>query len=156
MSRPENRENLQSLADQVVWALQTYNSLYEYQDDATLVQDDPVSTEINPVLLASDKVKVYSISASVTWTVQPSPLEIIVIIDGTTTILHVQEDPVSEQEYSAILLAGEPPWLQGMDTTGLASSRAFIYEGHNVAINARTTGGTVSNITCRVKWGQIP
>lgn len=127
---------------------------WQIQPDAVLDQANPVSTNTYSVLVATEDVRILSISASVTWTVQPSPLEAIVMVDGNT-ILHQQADPVSTTEYTPLITPATPENLQLMDTTGVISSRAFLYEGQSVAVQARTTGGTTSNLSCRVKWAKL-
>lgn len=124
-----------------------------HQADAVLNQGNPVSGTAYPVLAATNNVRIISIAVSVTWTVQPNPLEVHVTIDGNT-ITYTVANPVSATYYFARPAAALAETAQILDTNYYSHYRAFLLEGKNVAITAETTGGTTSNLACRVKYAR--
>ena len=124
----------------------------EHQADTTLDQANPVSGTKYEVLPETKNVRIISIFIQCTWTVQPTPLEVHVTIDGQS-IAHSQTDPVSDERYHAEVRAYNPPTAQALSLTNPAS-RAFLYEGRSVKIEAEITGGTVSNLAARVKYAK--
>jgi len=123
-----------------------------HQADASLSQDNPISGTKYTVLDTTENVRIIDILASVTWTVQPTPLEVHITIDGRSLALSVS-NPATGTPYSPAFLniGNEQGSLSA--TLGL-STRPFFLEGRSVKIEAETTGGTVSNLTCRVKWAR--
>jgi len=123
-----------------------------HQQDATLSQANPVSGTQYEVLATTANVRIIDILVSVTWTVQPTPLEVHITIDGRTLTLLVA-NPTTGTPYSPSFLniANEQGGLSA--TLGL-TTRPFFLEGRSVRITAETTGGTVSNLTCRVKYAR--
>lgn len=123
----------------------------EHQDDAFLNQTDPTSDLLYDVLEV-ENARIICIAANVTWTVQPTPLEVLVTIDGQPINFQVA-DPQNSMYYNAILVNWLPPALQTLQNPIDAETyRAFLLEGRNILIQARTTGGTVQTLTCRVKY----
>ena len=129
--------------------------VFKQQADATLSQANPVSGTKYTVLDTTKNVRIKSITARCTWTVQPTPLEIHLTIDG---ILYTAEyiDPISLTDYitqfrsySGLLLL---TIIDAMYTYGAP----FLVEGRTVKIEAEITGGTVSNLFSRVKYAKIP
>jgi hypothetical protein len=90
-----------------------------------------------------------------TWTVQPNPIEIIVTVDGQTLTWYYTT-AVTATFYYANNNAALAANLLYLDPTDFGERRAFLLEGRSVKIEARTTGGTVSNLTARVKYAKIP
>jgi hypothetical protein len=123
-----------------------------------LNQANPVSGTPYPVLAATEDVMIISIVASVTWTVQPSPIETHVLLDGET-ITHTQPNPVSGIRYYAVIAPESDETTQGLDLFDdmnfNAYHREYVHLGQSAAITAETTGGTVSNLSCRVKWARL-
>ena len=131
------------------------STLYQHQADATLSQANPVSATLYTVLDTTPNVRVISIAVSVVWTVQPTPLEIVVTIDGQT-IIWTFTNPATGTDYYAGVKAAFTPTTQPLDVNDLALYRAFLLEGRSVKIEARTTGGTVSALYAKVKYAKIP
>lgn len=121
----------------------------------TLSQDNPVSgTQYGVGQVAGRRVRILSMAAKCTWTVQPTPLEVWLIIDGISWRFYV-DDPVSNTWYSACLNSASISTSQTLSTTLNEASRSFLIEGRNVTITAEITGGTVSNLAARVKYAII-
>lgn len=123
--------------------------VFKQQPDATLNQDNPESGTKYEVLPTKKRCRIISIRVTCTWTVQPTPLECHITIDGQT-ILASQTDPVSGDAYIPNL----SPTSNGatFDTLDYSRSRAFMIEGRNVKVEVEITGGTVSNLSARVKY----
>lgn len=127
---------------------------YVRQSDATLSQASP-STGVKYTILDTVKnVRIYGANVVVTWTVQPDPLEIHLTIDGVS-LTHSFTNPVSTTNYMIVIA----PWLAETSLTlatwDTAFTAGFMYEGHSVKVEAETTGGTVSNLSGRVKYGKL-
>ena len=101
------------------------------------------------------EVRIHSINVNVTWTVQPSPLEIWVTVDGKTWRFFVI-DPESVTNYYALIASNQTPTFQSLSTTDFGFYKNGMFDGRSVKIEAEITGGTVSNISAIVKWGKIP
>lgn len=127
---------------------------WQRQPDAVLNQANPGSGVSYPVLALSGDVRIYSIAAWVTWTVQPNPLEVLVTIDGQV-INHNVANPVSATAYEAVTVANVIPTWQVLIIVNPGQYRAFLHEGQSVGVAARTTGGTVQNLSCVVKWARL-
>jgi hypothetical protein len=129
-------------------------STFQVQADSTIAQANPVSTTLYPVLAATTNVRIYGIEVDVTWTVQPTPLDIVMVIDGVTITFTVA-NPVSTTKYYATVSMATAATAQLLETTDrFSTGRAFLIEGRSVAISARTTGGTTSALNARVKWAK--
>lgn len=122
------------------------------QSDATLTQANPVSGTQYEVLATTKNVRIIGMNVVVTWTVQPTPLELHVIIDGKT-ITFTFTNPVSAQIYTAGNDASKAESAQILTTTAnVFLMPAFLREGRSVRVVAETTGGTVQNLEARVKF----
>ena len=130
------------------------SQLYQQQADATLSQA-PVSGTKYEVLATTKNARIEGISVQCTWTVQPTPLEIHVTIDGQAFTFTVA-NPVTATDYFARLSTEAAITAQVLDTTDYARERAFLLEGRSVKVEAEITGGTVSNLLARVKYAKIP
>jgi hypothetical protein len=128
---------------------------YAQQPDAVLSQANPVSTTLYTVLPATSNVRINSIIVNVTWTVQPNPLDVVVTIDGKTLRFY-KSNPVSGTDYYTVVSCHSDDNNQDLDTslTNNALMIPFFIEGRSVKIEVRTTGGTTSNISARVKWAK--
>ena len=127
--------------------------VFKHQPDAVLSQTDPVSGTWYTVLDTTKNVRVILADARVTWTVQPTPLEIRITIDGEV-IPWSQADPESLADYFTVWIKqGYHDQLLAIATAPL--SVAFLLEGRSVKVEARITGGTVSNLSARVKWAKM-
>jgi len=125
----------------------------EHQADATLNQANPVSGTQYEVLATTPNARIYGIMVMVTWTVQPTPLEIHVTIDGRS-LNFSQVDPVSATPYMAWFSPGRAENLQYLITIAAQNIPAFLLEGRSVRVQVETTGGTVSNLSARVKYAR--
>lgn len=135
----------------------------KHQADAYVDQSSPVSgtkyewstdgTQTNK-LGALTNIRLLSIYVECTWTVQPSPLEIHVTIDGQV-ITHTVANPVSTTTYCAVILSTTAETAQKLDSnTDKAAYQQPIYEGRKVKVECEVTGGTVSNLKMRVKYAK--
>lgn len=130
---------------------------WQQQPDAVLSEVNPVSGTpygVGALAAAVEDVRIISAVATVTWTVQPTPLEIHIAIDGVN-ITHFVDNPISTQYYDAKLSGGTSEATQPLDAASLGQYRAFLYGGQSIAVTAETTGGTVSNLSCRIKWARL-
>ena len=123
----------------------------EHQADATLNQANPVSGTKYEVLPETKNVRIIGISVECTWTVQPTPLEVHITIDGVP-ILCSKTDPASAIPH----FAGLNATMSGgtLDDTTYDPRRTFLLEGRSVKIEVEITGGTVSNLSARVKYAK--
>jgi len=99
--------------------------------------------------------RIISIMTYVAWTVQPTPLEVHVTIDG---ILHTffVANPVTITYYYDNAAAGNDEVNQVLGVNPYSYSRAFLEESRSVKVEAEITGGTVQTLFMRVKWAKIP
>lgn len=112
---------------------------YGHQARTTLSQANPVSTTLYTVLATKTNVRIYSIATAITWAVtQPTPLEIVVTIDGQAPIF-LKSNPVSATYYFADLGDYSVAGNNNMGTTDYSRERAFLFEGKSVKIQARIT-----------------
>lgn len=127
--------------------------VFQQQADETLSQDDPVSGTKYTVLDTTVNARIGSIQVSVTWTVQPDPLEIHLTIDGQAYIADLT-NPVTATNYFVRREAATSSF--DLDAADLSGYRAFLVEGRSMKIEAEITGGTVSKLSARVKYAKIP
>jgi hypothetical protein len=123
-----------------------------HQADAVLSQTNPTSGDKYTVLDTTEYVRLIGIAAQVTWTVQPSPLEVHATVDGQA-LRWFRNNPNTATNYFAHLdvrTAANAGALGPSDV--LWQYNSFILEGRSVKIEVETTGGTVSNMTCRVQY----
>ncbi|NVM23119.1 MAG: hypothetical protein HWN68_15215 [Desulfobacterales bacterium] len=139
------------MAEEIVEGISA--EVFKHQADATLDQTDPVSGTKYEVLATTKNVRIILIEAQCTWTVQPTPLEIHVTIDGQPLVFS-KADPVSEDYYYATPYA--PVAGGSLNVVAEVRHRAFLLEGRSVKVEAEITGGTVSNLSARVKYAKIP
>lgn len=123
------------------------------QPDAT-ISLAPVSGAKNVVLDITGNVRLIGIFVRVTWTVQPSPLEIHGTIDGIPWIW-TQANPVSNAAHFCQISENLSKTIQTMGATQRAPTRGFLLECRSIKIEAEITGGTVSNLECRVKYQRL-
>ena len=124
--------------------------------DAAISQANPVSGTIYPVLAATTSpTRILGVVCSVTWTVQPTPLELYIIIDGIT-FTYAVVNPISTQGYEP-RKQGQyaPDGNELVVSPNQISYYPYLMEGKTVSISAETTGGTVSNISCRVRYALL-
>jgi len=106
---------------------------------------------VSGALGALNYVRLYSIACWCVWTVQPSPLETHVTIDGQA-VRFFFNNPASTTVYKV------RPWENPDSADNWMSvttyDKAFILEGRSVNVEFEITGGTVSNLSARVKWAR--
>jgi len=126
----------------------------KHQPDAVLNQANPVSGTKYTVLDTTRLVKITAIAVRVIWTVQPTPLEIHITIDGIT-INHSIANPVTNTWYFPIVQPANPETAQTMTTAFTGATYAQpTYEANSIKIEAETTGGTVQSMEARVKYAK--
>jgi len=129
-----------------------YFPVPKHQADAVLNQANPVSGTKYTVLDTMYNVRLISLAVKCTWTVQPTPLEMHVTLDGRLITL-IQNDPVSGTSYY-------PYYLSFLSEDGTLTTqqdiinKPFFLEGRTVKIEVEITGGTVSNLSARVKYAK--
>ena len=132
--------------------------VFQQQADAAISQANPVSTTLYEVLATTKNVRIISIAAYVTWAVtQPTPLEVVVSIDGITKI-YLIINPVSATTYHARPTAISDDNNQTLDSSYFDHQRAFLLEGRSVRVQVRVTWAITqpSPLVCRVKYAKIP
>lgn len=126
----------------------------EHQADATLSQSNPVSGTKYTVLATSKNVRFYQATVKVTWTGQPTPLELHGTVDAQS-LTWTQANPVSTTNYYVYgFNAGNAPTTQNLNTFNFVDPHTFILDGRSVKLEAETTGGTVTNLSSRVIYGK--
>ena len=136
---------------------QFYPASFKRMADATLSQATPTTATLYTALDTTRNVRIHSVTASVTWTVQPTPLDVVITIDGNT-VTHSFTDPVTATVYAiaeSVAADDAAATAQVLATTLSATVLLAIYEGQSVKVEARTTGGTVSLLTARVKYSKL-
>lgn len=130
------------------------------QADATLSQASPTSGTYYTILDTTKNVRLESIAVNCTWTVQPDPLNLRVTLDGNVFV-YAQANPVSTQNYNPVLItllapAGPHPMVA---TAGNGNEMLYMFamlmrDFRIVKVEAAVTGGTVSNLTGRVRFSK--
>jgi len=140
--------------------------MLEYQDDALVDMSGgtpPVSGtkyewstdgSVANALGTQKNVRIIGIECKVTWTVQPTPLEVHITVDGVE-LTGGMTNPTTATSYYVIMRSFSAGALVVSTVDSLPSS-PFIVEGRSVKVEVETTGGTVSALTARVKWAKIP
>ena len=140
----------------MTFALPHTKPVFKHQPDAVLNQANPVSGQKYVVLDTTKNVRIIDMHIKCDWTIQPSPLELHLTIDGIPHI-HTLADPPTDTWYVPYIRGSLPETDQGLtnDASVYAPIRAFIYEGRSIKIEAEITGGTVQNLSARVKWAKM-
>lgn len=125
---------------------------WQLQVDATLAQANPVSGTPYPVLAATEDVMIISAAFRVDWTVQPTPLSLVVTVDGIP-ITFSQANPATATYYNPRFDPGGAMASQLAAASSLITG-GFIIKGQNIAVEALTTGGTVQNLYAIIKWAR--
>jgi hypothetical protein len=126
--------------------------MWQRQPDLVLAQANPASGVPYPVLVATEDVRIISIAARVDFTVQPSPLEARMTVDGVVDVYDLI-NPATATWYCA---GSNSPYTGGsLVGADVAQYRAFLMEGQNIAVECETTGGTVQFLYARVKWARL-
>lgn len=130
----------------------------KHQADATLSQANPVSGTKYTVLDTTRNAEIIAISVQCTWTVQPTPLEIHITKDGILNT-HAFTNPATATPYSpigpSVYDAANDVVTQRLTAAYSASDvHPFPIRGRTIKIEAEITGGTVQNLTARVKYAK--
>jgi hypothetical protein len=131
---------------------------YQHQADAAISQADPVSTTLYEVLATTSNVRIISIEAHISFAAgAPDPLEVVVTIDGQTTIF-IRATPATATAYYAKPGEDRDPANQELSATEYAMYRAFLLEGRSVRVQIRVTWAVnqPTPLVCRVKYAKIP
>jgi len=122
----------------------------------TLYEWDSAGGVVNP-LGPQRNVRILEIAVNCTWTVQPTPIQVHLQIDGRTYIFSLT-DPVSTQNYipylSAIFADNAQELIITSSTESTRKGQPFI-EGRSVRIWFEITGGTVSELEGQVLWSRF-
>jgi len=126
--------------------------------DAAISQANPVSGTQYTVLDTTRNVRIHSIVAKVTWTVQPNPLEVHLTVDGNS-YTYTQANPVTATDYAIVQsVAGDMLAETGglmANTYGVDTLPVKNFEGLSVKVVAEITGGTSNPLECRVKYSVL-
>lgn len=128
---------------------------WQHQPDAAISQANPVSATLYTVLPTTRNVRILCINASVVWAVtQPTPLEVIVTIDGQP-LTFTQVNPVSASNYQITI------WPHLAEAAGVFQAtnptvKSFDLEGRSVRVQIRITWAVTqpTPLICRVKWAR--
>lgn len=121
------------------------------QADVTLNQANPVSGTTYTILDTTNNVRILGIEVIVTWTVQPTPLEIHIAVDGQSYSIAFA-NPVSVSVYRVRKRAAP---AAKFDLLAAAVVQGIVIEGKSVKIEAETTGGTVQNLSGTVWYSRF-
>jgi len=158
MSRPQNEESLMSLADQLVWAIETYGGriISEYQEPAVLNQAGPVQNTWYEILPATDNARIYQIYVNIED--DDETLEVRMTIDGE--VLVGSNACTQSVSYSMDIFGDAITRTDSLEFDKVPADyvkmRAFLIEGKSVKIEVRkTTAAGSGNLTGIVMYGVI-
>ena len=127
--------------------------VWQLQEDAVLDQANPVSGQkygVGALGTAKKNVRLIYIAVKCVWTVQPSLLEIHLTINGRSIAIP-RNDPETDIFYYPTCNANLEFTLNAVDPIQRAF---FLDKSRSVKVEAEVTGGTVSNLSARVKWAK--
>ncbi len=139
--------------------------IIQQQADAVLNQANPVSATlyewaIGGVALGNQpNVRIINFAANITWAVtQPTPLDVVVTIDGITMIFRVA-NPVSTQNYKPRIDPINTAAIQALDVTSGDWHDMVgipILEGRSAKVEVRITWAVTqpTPLVLRVKWAK--
>lgn len=122
-------------------------------DIVTLAQAGPTSGLKYEVLGTTKLVELIGCNILVTWTLQPTPLEIHLTIDGVAYIAS-KANPVSARGYE-LYLSAEGFSLADSALVNVATIGRPLFRARSVKIEAETTGGTVQNLGSSVTYAKL-
>lgn len=138
--------------------------IFAQQPDAYLSQANPVTATLYTVLGTVRNARIASIEADVTWaTTQPTPLEVVVTIDGISMIFSLV-NPVTATKYYASMNptvdAANQMLVVASFTTGATNTALmipYVLEGRSVKVEVRITWATTqpTPLVCRVKYAKL-
>jgi len=125
---------------------------FSFQAPVAKDQDDPVDGTEYTVLDTTKHVRIVSIYAKCTWTVQVTTLTVTVTVDGHE-FTYSKGNPETATDYFANISEKTPDPSAGyLDATGQANERAFLIGGKNVKVTIKRDGGTCQNVYCLIKY----
>ena len=127
--------------------------VFKQQPDGWLIKAEPDDNTLYPVLEAKKNVRIIGAVVKCIWSVEPIAVELVMIVDGKTYVF-IKNSPATDTWYGAIEIDVSDALDTQMDIT-VMTKQAFLVEGRLVMVDMRVLGGTVSNLSGRVKWGQI-
>jgi hypothetical protein len=136
MSRPDNRENLQSLADTIVWAIETYNTQWVQQPDATLSEAAVQNTWYT--ILPATGVYTHIIDIFMQVTVANETLEVEITVDGLTKTGTIAATFGTDYQ----VRHGTTPLVDTFVPVPALTYSLLDYEGHDIMIRMRKTTAT--------------
>ena len=128
--------------------------IYIQQPDAYVSINDPtvgLLYSIPPFDVERRDVRIIGVAANCTWTGAPSEGAIYITMDGQL-ITYLCSGPVSGTTYYATNGLAESESNQTLSDTSPAVP--FLREGKRIKIQAKITGGVVTNLWVRVKWAK--
>ena len=128
--------------------------IYRQQPDAYVSIDDPTVGQlysIPPFDIERRDIRIIGMAASCTWTGAPSEGAIYITMDGQL-ITYLCSGPVSGEIYFAKNGTEFPESEQTLVTE--PPDTAFLREGKRIKIQAKITGGIVTNLWVRIKWAK--
>lgn len=139
--------------------MNVYKPVPEYKE-ISFTQTNPVAGTTYPVtgMVNQRNVIFDSITAMVTWTVQPDPIDCFVTLDSTGAQTASFNNPVSATWYKV-----RKDWPELVDYLGFNATTLTQYQGAGmlmgqvVSVSVRTgnvTPGTVQNLNCIIKYWQ--
>jgi len=115
----------------------------------------PISNTLYEVLPTTRNVRLIGVAALSTWAVtQPTPLEVIIEIDGVT-LTFSQINPITATWYSCSMYSPSNVAEGLMTTTDYCIQRSFLLEGRTIRVQARIIWAiTQPTLSCRVKYAR--
>lgn len=123
-----------------------------HQAEVSLNQANPTSGTKYEVL-DDTLVRLIAVAAKTTWTVQPTPLELHITVDGQT-LRWFTANPASNVWFWVLWNYGDGSNDQAFVTPDYQKAIAFLLEGRDVKVEVEITGGTTSSVQCRLKWAK--
>lgn len=120
-----------------------------------VTQTPPISGTQYVLLDTVRRVRINQITLEVTWTIQPSPLELHCVVDGVT-IRHAVSNPVSGTVYRPTqAISIDANQTLAATWTAAVNNALQRLSGRSVRLLMETTGGTVSELEGVVHYQEI-
>lgn len=136
----------------------------EEQLDSVTIISNPVSglkyewktgeSGAGAVLGSQKNVRIIDVSAQCTQSVNPDSIQVHITCD-TKLNTYTKATPATNTMYASKTMPHLAATAQQLDVaTNFAQYRAFLKEGRTIKVEAEVTGGTVTELKLRVKWGK--
>ena len=129
--------------------------VFKQQADATVTEASPVSGTKYTVLDTTKNVRIISMAVKCTFATC-DPLEIHVTIDGQTITFTTSAATTNTWNYPSNSSENAETAQTLQEATDYAAQIPFLREGRSVKVEVEATGGTLSDLTARVKYAVIP